>query len=183
MDSNALSRKLPLDFFLLVYALSVPFWLFGGDELPLPMKLPASALMWINPAIAAAILTYRKGDGEGVKRLLRKARDYRKITDRTWYLAVLGVVPAIYGVTYLLIRVLDLPLPESIDVPILMAPVLFLLFVIPAAGEELGWSGYAIGPVQDRWGALRASIILGIVWQVWHIIPDLQVGHSATWIL
>jgi membrane protease YdiL (CAAX protease family) len=41
---------------------------------------------------------------------------------------------------------------------------------IAALGEELGWSGYAIDPMQARWGALKASILLGIFWAVYHYI-------------
>jgi membrane protease YdiL (CAAX protease family) len=37
--------------------------------------------------------------------------------------------------------------------------------------------------MQDRWGALKASLILGLVWALFHLIPDLQNGQTATWIL
>jgi hypothetical protein len=60
--------------------------------------------------------------------------------------------------------------------------VLFLVFFVAALGEELGWSGYAIDPMQARWGALTASIMLGLVWAALHYIPLLQVGRSAAWI-
>ena len=42
-----------MDYFLLVFLLSIPFWIVGGEKLPLPMNLPVSALIFINPAIAA----------------------------------------------------------------------------------------------------------------------------------
>jgi membrane protease YdiL (CAAX protease family) len=57
-----------------------------------------------------------------------------------------------------------------------------LAIFILALGEELGWSGYAIDPMQDRWGALPASILLGLVWALWHIVPLVQVHRSPAWI-
>ena len=36
------------------------------------------------------------------------------------------------------------------------------MFFIAALGEELGWSGYVIDPMQDRWGALQARHSLGV---------------------
>lgn len=57
------------------------------------------------------------------------------------------------------------------------------MYFIAATAEELGWSGYAIDPMQNRWGALKASVILGVVWQIWHIIGDVQAHNTATWIV
>lgn len=47
----------------------------------------------------------------------------------------------------------------------------------------MGWSGYVIDPMQRRWGALRASIVLGGVWAVYHFIALAQVHRSADWIV
>ena len=37
--------------------------------------------------------------------------------------------------------------------------------------------------MQNQWGALQASIILGFVWQIWHIIGDVQAHNTTTWIV
>ncbi|MEJ7685149.1 MAG: CPBP family intramembrane glutamic endopeptidase [Segetibacter sp.] len=60
---------------------------------------------------------------------------------------------------------------------------IFCVFFITAAGEEAGWMGYSIEQMQNHWGALKASLILGLVWAVWHIIPYIQAHHNATWIV
>ena len=54
---------------------------------------------------------------------------------------------------------------------ILFVFIFFFVYFIGAISEEIGWSGYAIDPLQDKYGALKASIILGIIWTIWHIIP------------
>jgi membrane protease YdiL (CAAX protease family) len=46
----------------------------------------------------------------------------------------------------------------------------------------LGWSGYATDPLQERRGALRAGILLGLVSAVWHAVPLVQAGRSAAWV-
>jgi len=65
---------------------------------------------------------------------------------------------------------------------VLAALVAFLAFLVLGLGEELGWSGYAIDPMQDRWNALPAALLLGLVWAVWHYVPLMQAGRSMAWI-
>lgn len=42
--------------------------------------------------------------------------------------------------------------------------------------------GYAADPLQDRWGALKASLLLGTVGALWHVVPLVQAHHGAAWI-
>ena len=75
-------------------------------------------------------------------------------------------------------RVIPEPQPSPLSVFIF-----FFAYFIGAFGEELGWSGYIIDPLQNRYGALKASIILGIEWAIWHIIPFNQAHQTWSWIL
>ncbi len=182
MRSNASQDKLPLGYVLLVFVLAIPFWLFGWGKLPLPINLPVVALGTFVPAIAAAILCYRQNGMGGVKDLVKKAVDGRKTRNKLWYVPILLLVPSLLLLEYVVMRLIGLPLPDPILVPLELALPFFLMFFIGDAGEELGWTGYAIDPMQARWGAFRASLALGIVWAIWHLIPWVATGNSPSWI-
>jgi membrane protease YdiL (CAAX protease family) len=182
MTGEDLQSSLFQKFLLLLFLLSIPFWLFGGNKLPLPINLPASALMFINPFVAAMILSYRWSGWNGVRELFKKTFDYQKISNRVWYLPTLLLMPVIMTLSYAIMRLAGLPLPEPV-IPWAMVPVFFLIFLISAISEELGWMGLAVEPVQKRWGVLGAGLILGTVWAVWHTIPFLQTGNTANWIV
>jgi membrane protease YdiL (CAAX protease family) len=169
-------------FLVLLVALSLPWWLFGGRRLPLAVDLPVSALISLNPAIAAGILTYRRGGSRGLQGLLSRAFDHRRIGDKGWYVPILLLNPLIFLLSYWIMRLTRQPLPDPV-VPLRLVPVYFVLFFPFAVGEELGWMGYAIRPAQRRWGALGAGLGLGAIWAVWHLVGDVQVGNSASWIL
>ena len=54
------------------------------------------------------------------------------------------------------------------------APVITAVVGALLAGilEEFGWSGVAFPALQARWGFLRAGVILGVIWALWHV-PSL----------
>jgi membrane protease YdiL (CAAX protease family) len=72
-------------------------------------------------------------------------------------------------------------LPEPLF-PMAAAPVAFLAFFFFALLEEVGWMGYAFDGMQKRWSALKASLVLGVVWAAWHIPLYLLAGLDPVWI-
>ena len=151
-------------------------------ELPeeVPINLPASALMFVCPIVAASILTYRARGPGGVRALVGRALDYERIERKRWYIPILFLMPAIMVLSYGVMTVLERPLPDP-EVPVLMIPVFLLAFFLPALCEEVGWQGYACDPLQARWGALGAGLLMGTVWGVWHAVPYLQAANSPSW--
>ena len=179
-DTSA--NRSPSIFFALVLALSIPFWLIGAvTERQLMPGLSVSALAAFSPALAACVLVYRVNGFAGVRKLLRRSFDFRRITAKRWYAASLLVMPGVSVAVYLLMRWLDMPLPAP-QFSVLAALLMFLAFFVGALGEELGWSGYAVDPLQDRWNALTASLVLGLVGIFWHLVPLLLSHRSPTWI-
>ncbi len=174
--------KFPLPFFVLVFALSVPFWLIGAlTGIQLLPGIPVSALGAFCPAAAACILLYREKQLAGVTQLLKRSFDYERIRSKVWYVPTVLLMPGVTALTYGLMRWMGAPL-EAAQVSVLEAAVLFTAFFAAALGEELGWSGYSLDPLLDRFNALQASLLLGLVWAVWHFVPLVQADRSPGWI-
>jgi membrane protease YdiL (CAAX protease family) len=174
--------KPPFIFFPLVFALSIPFWLAGAvTGLQLLPGLPVSSLMTFCPLLAASILVYTENKTAGVTTLLKRAFDYKRIRAKVWYAPIVLLMPGVMVLSYGLLRLTGSPIPPP-QFPILAPLAMFLMFFIAALGEELGWSGYIIDPMQDRWNALPSSIVLGLVWAVWHSVPFVQAQRSPAWI-
>jgi membrane protease YdiL (CAAX protease family) len=175
---NMSNKKSPLTFFLLVYALTIPFWMAGAlTNLQLLPGIPVSGFAFLCPVAAAAILIYRQKGSAGVSELLKRSFDFGRIKAKGWLVPLIIIQPGIMVLSYLVMRLtrVPLPLPQFLLLPAL---ALFVGFIIGALGEELGWSGYAIDPLQERFGALRASLLIGVVWAVWHFIALLEVSRS-----
>lgn len=178
MDSITGQKGYSLKYFLLlVFILSGPLWLAGGTELPLPVKLPLSALTAFVPAVAASILAWKANGSDGIKGLFGMS-----LGNKVWLVFALFVPPLIYILSYLFMRLAGLPLPEQIQVPLDWLLIFPVIYLITGAGEELGWSGYAALPLQERYGALRAGLLLGILWAIWHSIAFVQTGSPIEWV-
>lgn len=169
-------------FIALVFGLSIPFWAAGAlTRQQLLPGLPVSALAFACPALAAMILRYKRRGISGVITLLRQSCDWRRIPTWVWYIPIVGLRPAVDVVTYGVMRIAGLPLP-SFRFSILAATAMVAAFFVAALGEELGWSGYAIDAMKARWGVLKASVLLGVVWAAVHWVPLLEAQRSLSWI-
>jgi uncharacterized protein len=177
-------KRSPYRFFALVALLAAPFWVAGALLRPpadFPVRLPVSALWFVCPILAAAILVHREQGLRGLGRFLRTALSARGVR-WPWFAVVVVLPPAIYAASYGLTVLLGRPVSEP-RFPIADVALLSAVFLVAAIAEEAGWTGYAAEPLRERSGALGAAIILGAVTGGLHVIPDLQGNHDADWII
>ncbi len=178
---------MPWKFFLLVFLLSIPFWAVGGlSGLQLLPALPISALSVICVAAAAAVLVYRESGWTGVKAWLKRCGNFRRAKVKIWLIPAVLLMPVIMTLSFLIMRLEGVPLPAP-SFSVVKVLALFAAFLIGALAEELGWTGYAIDPLQERWHAWGAALIIGVVWAVMHVIPLMEarrtLGYIAWWSL
>src|SRR4029079_18076853 len=87
-------RRSPLTFFVVTFALAIPFWVLGAmvrrELLP---GLPVTALMFVCPGLADLILGQREHGSAGAKTLLARAFDCKRIEAKRWYAPMLLLSP------------------------------------------------------------------------------------------
>lgn len=182
MIANRQRTKSLMAFFLLTFALAVPFWvlgaLIGGQLMP---GLPVAGLMFVCPGLAALVLVRREHGFAGVRALVVRAFDYKGVTAKIWYAPVVLLNPVIFALSYVVLGMRGVPVPDP-QIQILPVLALCAVFFVAALGEELGRSGYALDPMQSRWGALGASLLLGGAWAIFHFVALVQAHRSWEWI-
>lgn len=146
-------------------------------ELPAPAVAIAVIAATFGPTVGAFAVTAAVEGRKGVLRMLRRYVQWR--AGIGWYLFVLIGIPAI-----IILGTLVVPGAVASYQPILGSllaayPMAYLLTVFLGGplGEEPGWRGFALPRLQDRFGPLRGSLVLGVVWAAWH----LPLFWSGVW--
>lgn len=74
----------------------------------------------------------------------------------------------LFGLTYLIGKQMSLNIKITENLSKLI-PFMISGMIIGAIGEELGWRGYLQPVLQQKNSLLISSIIVGIIWGLWHI--------------
>ncbi|WP_374469006.1 CPBP family intramembrane glutamic endopeptidase [Phenylobacterium sp.] len=178
----------PLAFFLVLAGLAVPLWL-ASDRFGVigSLRIPTTDLLLAFAPMAAALLLCAVREGSGVAfALLRRTVDLAVLRRPRWLAATLFLPPAIYLGAALAVRMTGMAEPAP-ALDLLRLAALLPLFLVLAAGEEVGWMGYAYDPLRARFGAVGAALVLAAPWWAGHLPSMAQIGATrldvAAWAL
>lgn len=172
----AFIRRNPLlSFFLLTYGLSWSYWtplaLAGVHTAPGSSTTHFPGLL--GPLLAAFIVT---GLVQGRAGVVALAKRLVLISRPTWRFFVYSLSPLIFlGLAVVLAGATGTALPPWGDFavysglpPLGLPAVLLLVLLFNGFGEETGWRGFALEPVQRRYGPVVGTLILAVLWAGWH---------------
>jgi uncharacterized protein len=133
---------------------------------------PLFILAVYSPGFAGMFLVWRHYGLKGIGSFFKRLTLWRA-SIKWWLFLILGV-PLIFYAGAALKGTISDPFPFSPWYQLLPALAL-ALFIGPI--EEFGWRGLALPLLQRRFAPFWASLILGIVWAVWHI-PAFLIGGT-----
>lgn len=145
----------------------VPLWLY------VVLFLAAS---FSGPTAAALVITAARDGKVGVKQFLRRYGQWR--VGWPWYLLCLFGFPLLYLIpaTFWLGAA---PWQALVDQwPTFFTVYLMAVLIFPALinwGEEAGFRGFAQTHLQKAYGALPASLVVGLLHSLWHLPVFLLV--------
>ena len=168
----------PYRFFVVTFAWSWLIWLplvlAGAGVFPLGKGLLAGLTVpWIflgafGPATGAFYCLRTLHGKDAVREYLHGLRDLRfgwwgwlappLVLGGTAWLA--WILPELWGAPRL-----EMLLPSMW----VFLPYLLLMVFLGGGQEELGWRGYILDPLEERLGPWLGSLVLGVVWAVWHL--------------
>lgn len=175
MSDSVFGNNSIVRFFLLTFLLTLPLYILGPN--------PFGFLIWViltqvAPIAIALVLSYMDPESSAIGLLKRYAASV-KIPNLIWYIPIFFLLPAIWLFGSLLFSLfVDVPVTTFTiaQLPIVIINILF------SSGEEIGWMGYAYDFMEEKWQTLKAAIILGILWAIWHAPLFYVTGSSLMWV-
>jgi CAAX protease family protein len=140
--------------------------IFGKLNVFNPLFILAVAAPTISATLLTAIWEGKSGLGILYGRLIRWRFGIQ------WYAVVLIGVPLLGWLTTLVAG--STPQYDLSTTALIISALLNLLITGPL-GEELGWRGYALPRLLTRFNPFFTSLMLGVIWGVWHL-PSLFIS-------
>lgn len=171
-----LKRYSLITFFALAYALTWLAWL------PLALRGPVYGdrlsylhfLGSLGPLLSAFAVTGLVSGQSGIRELL--GRVFRWKVPVAWHLLAWCGPAALYAIAAVVARVVWGQWPpfsqfgHSEEFSQLAVPVYWALSVICYGfGEEVGWRGFALPRLQQKYSQLTSAAVLSIIWALWHL--------------
>lgn len=159
-----------LPFFLLTYAV-----MWASFSTVAFARIPANSLLGIfllrlgaySPSLVAILLTARAAGGVGVSNLVGGVFKWR-VPARSYVLAV-AFFPAVKVTAAVIHRLTSGAWPRMGSESLLLIPLAIAFSTPFQAGEEIGWRGYALPRLAERFGLRSAGVMLGLIWALWHV--------------
>jgi membrane protease YdiL (CAAX protease family) len=186
-SNNFIVRRPLLAYFVLSY---IFFWGFLALIIAIlgmlrlqPDALPAWAMPIIGilgswmPNLAAVTVTGVLAGRKGIRQLLGRFFTYR-IPVR-WYFVALIPFPFAF-VAAGLYRSAGGAASGNMGLSVgFWAGLVILNLLQGATGEEAGWRGFALPRLQETHGPVKASLILGLLWNFWHLPLWFLSGYTG----
>lgn len=149
-----------------------------------------------GPTITGITFNHLTHDKAGRRGYWKRVIDVTRISS-VWYMVIILIVPAMHVISAVLDNLFggggstwgELVHNFAANPLSLLYSILFAT-LIPFI-EELGWRGYVLDRLQAKHNALVSSLILGVVWSLWHLpmffIPGsyqagLGIGTLEFWL-
>jgi len=151
-------------FFFYTFALS---WLGFALAASVP-KFGSSIFLFavFVPALVAVWLTGTGGGAEALQALLGRILEWR--AGLRWYLFAIGYMLAIRFAAATIQRLATGTWPQFSHDRWYVYAAIILLSLPVQAGEEIGWRGYALPRLGAKMGFGMGSVLLGVLWALWH---------------
>jgi membrane protease YdiL (CAAX protease family) len=176
--SASMRRHPVVAFTVIAYAISWICWLPLLADRQDWVSWSASSYLHLlgglGPAAAALVLTAAIAGRSGVTDILRRAVAWR---GRLGWLALAVFGPlAVFAAAVVAARVVEGVWPDlsrfgaSTEYPALPLAVFWVVnLLFYGFGEEIGWRGFAQPTLGRRHSALKAAIIVSVIWAAWHL--------------
>lgn len=167
---NLLKRQPIVMFYVLAFLISwlgwIPQALYSRGLFPFDHPL-FNFLGGAGPTLAAVIVIWALKGRDGARDLFTPLFQWRVRWGWFLFVFLFWFVVAAAALSLGVLFGQELPSLARFAWPALL-PV-FLTMLLSNVWEEIGWRGFALPYLQERLGDLKIALIMGFLWELWHL--------------
>jgi len=167
-----------LVFTLLTFVIAWGCWIPAFLLPSFPKLFPFIGLF--APAIASLLVAWMANGRAGVTEILGRYKKWR--FGWQWYTLSIALIPSFFLLAPLLNGFISQTGPQALwtGSPLYFVLASFVWLMLINSGEEIGWRGFGLPKLLETVKSpLLASLILGVVWGLWHLPIYLIPGQSS----
>jgi membrane protease YdiL (CAAX protease family) len=171
-----------LSFYTLAFAISwggilLAVGLGPGGFSATPLQFQKAAIpyavlaMVLGPSVAGILLTGLVHGRAGLREFRSRLLKWR--VGIRWYAVALLTAPLVFAAVFVPLSLIS---PQFLPRIVITSDKASVLLMGIAAGliagifEELGWTGFAIPTMRQRYGVPATGLFIGVLWAAWHLL-------------
>jgi membrane protease YdiL (CAAX protease family) len=178
-----MNKSIPIRFFVITFVWT---WAFFGllflagigffseyKELILRLKELIKVIACFGPAAGVIVSIYTLNGSDALKKYISSFLSI-KFGMKAWLL--IFSIAGVFSISWIIPELFGLPRLESSlsgvsNIPVIFVFTAFWIICVLFGGgqEEIGWRGYIMPFLENKYGYIIGSLILGIIWTFWHI--------------
>lgn len=159
--------------YLITWSVEIPLALTKHGYADIHISKALQTICTLSPGIAAIILTAVYFGKNGLRSLFKAIVKWRVRYSMYLLLIILGI--ALCGLSLIIFNLIT---GQSIrpDDPINFVFYFIIILPLSALWEETGWRGFLLPLLQGKYTTLKASLIIGFIWGLWHLPIYLAIN-------
>lgn len=147
---------------------------FPGDPEEFERLLPfAASAMLAGPSVSGLLLTGLLSGGAGLRELLSRFLKWR--VGVRWYAFALLPGFVLPAAVLFALSIASSIFNTNDKVALLLSGMVAGISVVL---EEIGWTGFAVPRLRQRYSILTTGLIVGVLWGAWHFLQGLWISGT-----
>jgi membrane protease YdiL (CAAX protease family) len=155
-----------------------PWVLASYGFIPIDLGIVFLIIGGLSPTLAAILLENMENGKKGILSLFGqfKKRGFSKL----WFLIVIfiPILLSLCALIFLFLLQPDLIVYNISINAVILFPAILIQNLLMNMWEEIGWRGYALSRLQQKYNMVISSFVVGFVWAIWHW-PQFLVKDSS----
>ncbi|MDQ6902286.1 MAG: CPBP family intramembrane metalloprotease [Bacteroidota bacterium] len=159
--------------YILTWSVEIPVALTKHGYTAINVSKGLQTICTLSPGIVALILTAIFFKKNALKTLLKAVVKWR--VRFKWYFIIIILGIGLCGLSLLLF---DWTYGQINNPDPAYNFIFYFILILPLSAfwEEIGWRGFLLPILQEKYSPLKASIIIGFVWGLWHLPIYLAIN-------